>query len=70
MKPLNSVHLLVLKNLSVIKRCPLLGGSLTKTVTFWTKHLGLFKACPLFGGFIVITVIALITGLLSLVGVP
>ena len=37
-KPLNSGHLLVLKNLSVIKRCLLLGGSLTKIVTFGTKH--------------------------------
>ena len=38
MKTLNSGHLRVLKNLSVIKRCPLLGGSLTKIVTFETKH--------------------------------
>ena len=30
MKPLNSGHLRVFKVLSVIKRCPLLGGSLTK----------------------------------------
>ena len=37
-KPLNSGHLRVLKNLSVIKRCPLLEGSLTKTVTIGTKH--------------------------------
>ena len=36
--------------MSVIKRCPLLGGSLTKTVTFGTKHFcPLFKVCPLFG---------------------
>ena len=33
-KPLNSGQLRVLKNLSVIKRCPLLGGSLTEIVTF------------------------------------
>ena len=38
MKPLNSRHLRVLKNLSVIKTCPLLGGSLTKIATFGTKN--------------------------------
>ena len=38
MKPLNSGHLFVLKNLSVIKRFPLLRGSLTKMATFGTKH--------------------------------
>ena len=38
MKPLNSGHLRVLKKLSVIKRCPLFGGSLTKIVTLGTKH--------------------------------
>ena len=37
-KPLNSGHLRALKNLSIIKRCPLLGGSLTKIVTFGTNH--------------------------------
>ena len=37
-KPLNSGHLRVLKKLFVIKRCPLLEGSLTKIVTFGTKH--------------------------------
>ena len=37
-KPLNSGHLRVLKSLSVIKKCPLLGGSLTKIVKFETKH--------------------------------
>ena len=37
-KSLNSGHLRVLKSLSVIKRCPLLGGSLTKILTFGTKH--------------------------------
>ena len=37
-KPLNSGHLRVLKNLSIIKRCPLLGGSLTKIVTIRTKN--------------------------------
>ena len=42
-KPLNSGHLRFLKNLSVIKRCPLLGGSLTEIVTFGTKH---FVCCP------------------------
>ena len=37
-KSLNSGHLRVLKSLYVIKRCPLLGDSLTKIVTFGTKH--------------------------------
>ena len=37
-KALNNGHLRVIKSLSVIKRCPLLGGSLTKIVTFGTKH--------------------------------
>ena len=35
-KPLNSGDLQVLKNLSVIERCPLLGGTLKKIVTFGT----------------------------------
>ena len=62
MKPLNSGHLRVLKNLSVIKRCPLLGGSLTKIVTFETKHFVCYSrhvrylGCPLLGGFAVITI--------------
>ena len=38
-KPLNSGHLRVLKKLSVIERCPLLGGNLTKIATFGTKGL-------------------------------
>ena len=38
MKHQNSGHIRVLKNLSVIKRCPLLGGSLKKIVTFGTKY--------------------------------
>ena len=38
MKHQNSGHMRVLKNLSVIKRCPLLGGSLKKIVTFGTKY--------------------------------
>ena len=37
-KPLNSGHLRVLKNVSVTKRYPLLGGSLTKIAIFGTKH--------------------------------
>ena len=58
-KPLNSGHLRVLKNLSVIKRCPLLGGSLTKIVTFGTKHVVRYSrhvrylGCPLLGSFTV-----------------
>ena len=52
-KPLNSGHLRVLKYLSIIKRCSLLGGSLTKIVTFWTrcsKHVR-YLGCPLLRGF-------------------
>ena len=37
-KPLNSGHLRLLKSLPVIKRCPLLGGSLTNIVIFGTIH--------------------------------
>ena len=35
-KPLNSEHLRVLKNLPVIDRCPLLRGNLIKIVKFGT----------------------------------
>ena len=37
-KSLNNGHLWVLKNLSVIERCPLLGGNLEKIITFGTKR--------------------------------
>ena len=59
-KPLNSGQLRVLKNLSVIKRCPLLGDSLTKIVTFGTKHFVRYSSyvrylgCPLLRGFTVL----------------
>ena len=53
-KPLNSGHLRLLKKLSVIKRCLLLGGSLTKIVVFETKHFVRYLGCPLLGGFTVI----------------
>ena len=36
-KPLNSRHLRVLKNLSVIERCQLFGGNFKKIVTFGTN---------------------------------
>ena len=58
-KPLNSGHLRVLKNLSVIERCSLLGRNLTKIVTFGTKRFVrysvhvLYLGCPLLGGFTV-----------------
>ena len=49
-KPLNSRNLRILKNLSVIKSCPLLKGSLTKIVTFRTKHFVRYaRHVPLFG---------------------
>ena len=56
MKPLNSGHLWVLKNLSVIKRLLLLGGSLVKIATFGSKHFVSYSrhvgylGCPLLGG--------------------
>ena len=40
--PLNSGHLQVTKNFSVINRCPLLGGSLTKIVAFGSKHFACY----------------------------
>ena len=61
MKPLNSGHLRSLKNVSVIERCPLLGGNLKKISTFATKgfvgyswHVR-YLGCPLLGGFFVTT---------------
>ena len=71
-KPLNSGHLRVLKNLSVIKRFPLLGGSLTKIVTFGTKHFVRYSRhvrylrCPLLGDFTVNEVLRELTGFSSL----
>ena len=65
MKTLNSGQLRVLKNLPVIKSCPLLGGSLTKNVTFGTKHFVRYSRyvrclrCPLLGGFTVYSIILL-----------
>ena len=59
MKPMNSGYLRVLKDLSVIERCPLLGGNLKKIVTFETKcfvryslHVH-YLGCSLLGGFAV-----------------
>ena len=40
-------------DLSVIKRCPLLGGSLTKIVTFGSKHFVRYLGCLLLRGFTV-----------------
>ena len=60
-KALNSGHLRISKNLSVIiKRCPPLGGNLTKIVTFGTKHFVRYSryvcclGCLLLGGFTVV----------------
>ena len=59
MKALNREDLRVLKNFSVIKRCPLLGGNLTKIVTFGTNHFVRYSrhvrylGCPLLGAFTV-----------------
>ena len=58
MKPLNSGHLCVFKNVSVIKRCPLMGGKLTKIVTFGTTNFVRYSrhvrylGCPLGGKFL------------------
>ena len=56
-KAVNSGHLRVLKYLSVIERCPLLGVNLKKIVIFGTLrfvcylwHVRYF-GCPLLGGF-------------------
>ena len=58
-KPLNSGHLRVLKSLSVIERCLLLGGNLEKTVTLgancflcYSRYVR-YLECPLLGGFTV-----------------
>ena len=63
MKSLNSGHLRVLKDLSVIERCPPLRGNFKKVVTFGTKrfvhysrHARIF-GCPLLGGITVQTFI-------------
>ena len=61
MKSLNSGYQRVLKNVSVIKRCPLLGGSLTEIVTFRSKHFVryirhvCYLECPLLRGFTVVS---------------
>ena len=58
-KSLNSGHLRVLKNLSVIERCPLLEGNFKKIVTFGTKCFVCYSwhvrclGCPLLKGFTV-----------------
>ena len=44
--PMNGELLPILKDLSVIKRLPLLGGSLTKIFTFRTKHFVHYLRCP------------------------
>ena len=43
MKPPNSGHLRVLKNLFVIERSPLLGGNLKKIGKFRTKHFARYS---------------------------
>ena len=61
-KPLNIGHLQVLKNLSIIERCPLLRGDLKKIVTFGTQHLIDYSwdvrclECSLLGGFTVVQI--------------
>ena len=58
-KPLNSGHLRFFKKLSIIERCPLLGGNLKRVLTFgiqsffrYSRHVRYFE-CPLLGGFTV-----------------
>ena len=66
-KPLNSGHLRVLKNLSVIERWSLLGGNLKKIVIFGTKCFVRYSCyvrylgCPLLGGFTVVLIICFAT---------
>ena len=50
-KPLNSGHLWLLKNVSVIERCPLLGSNLKKIVTFGIYRFVRYSwyVRPLFG---------------------
>ena len=56
-KPLTSGHLRVLKNLSIIERCPVFGGNLKKIVTFGTESFVRYSwhvrylGCLLLGGF-------------------
>ena len=58
-KPLNSGHLPVSKNLSVIERCPLVEGNLKKIITLGTKCFDRYSwhvhylGCSLLGGFTV-----------------
>ena len=58
-KPMNNGHLQLLKKLSVIEGCLLLGRNLKKIVTFGTKCFLRYSwnvrylGCPLFGGFTV-----------------
>ena len=48
-KPLNNTHLGVLKNVSVIERCPLLVGNLKRLSHWDLTFCPLFMACPPFG---------------------
>ena len=72
MEPVNSGHLRVLKNVSVIERCPLLGGNLKKFFTFGTEHFVRhswhvhYLGCPLLGGFTVFDIPLLINLFISL----
>ena len=48
-KVLDNGHPRVLKNLSIVEWCPLLGGNLKKIVKLGTKtYCLLLKTCPLF----------------------
>ena len=55
---INSGHLRFLKSLTVMKRCPLLGGNFKKIFTCGTKRFVCYSwhvrclGCPLLGGFI------------------
>ena len=59
MKPLNNGHLWVLKDLSVIDRCPLLGNDLKEIVRLGSKRFARYSwhvhylECPLLEGFTV-----------------
>ena len=61
-KPLNIGHLQVLKNLSIIERCPLLGGDLKKIFILGTQNFIGYSwhvrclECSLLGGFTVVQI--------------
>ena len=58
MKPLNSGHLRVLKNFSVIEWGPLLGGNLKNIFQHFVSYSWPLFGCRLLGGFTVVNYVA------------